>query len=175
MEPSADRANRRNACGRKLISEHLRSKLMQRICQRNADPARPVSQSLGAADDHHEQLIRPGQRHRRPCSHNGTNHAVTQAMRYVSRQGRRDPQAEEPSPAQEPAPFGAASRASPLILSRGAKLTIRVFSFLVQVSGSAIRGKSAAGVARLRGAAALAAPVGDRDWPGCRSAAAAPP
>ncbi len=57
----------------------------------------------------------------------------------------------------------------------GAKPTIRIFSFFVQISGSRMRGKSAAGAARLRGAAALAAPVGDRGWPGCRSAAAAPP
>ncbi len=38
-----------------------------------------------------------------------------------------------------------------------------------------MRGKSAAGAARVRGAAALAAPGGDRGWQGCRSAAAAPP
>lgn len=61
--------------------------------------------------------------------------------------------------------------------SRGAKLTIRVFSFFVQVSGSPMRDNSAAGVVRLRGAAALAlaAPVGDRGWQGWRSVAAAPP
>src|SRR5690242_21934584 len=52
---------------------------------------------------------------------------------------------------------------------------IRISSFFVQVSGSPMRGKSAAGVVRLRGAAALAAPVGDLGWQGYRSAAAAPP
>lgn len=36
-----------------------------------------------------------------------------------------------------------------------------IFSFFVQVSGSPMRGKSAAGAARLPGAVALSAPVGD--------------
>lgn len=59
--------------------------------------------------------------------------------------------------------------------SWGAKPTIRIFSFFIQFIGSPI----AAGLLQVRcdcvGAAALAAPVGDRGWQGCRSAAAAPP
>ena len=38
-----------------------------------------------------------------------------------------------------------------------------------------MRGKSAAGATRVRGAVALATPGDDRGWLGCRSAAAAPP
>ena len=69
MDPSTDRANRGKPLGRKLIGEHLNSLLLYRIFLRIADPARPVSRYLSAANEHHQQLIRPDQSHCRPCGH----------------------------------------------------------------------------------------------------------
>jgi Bacterial regulatory proteins, gntR family len=57
---------------------------LQRIGIRHAlgRPAqgRPCFRRLGRTDDHHEQLIRPDQRDRRPRGHHRTRQAVPEAM-----------------------------------------------------------------------------------------------
>jgi hypothetical protein len=51
---------------------------------------------LGTADDHHEELIRAVQSNRRPPGHRCASQVMTQVVRDVGREPRRDTQAEQP-------------------------------------------------------------------------------
>ena len=96
VELSADRAHRGNPVRRELPGEQLSRLLPQRVGimpgHRHA-----VSGDLGTADDHHEELVGADQRHRGPRGHRRADQAMTQAVRDVGRQGRRDTEAEEPT------------------------------------------------------------------------------
>jgi len=121
------------------------------------------------------KLIAPHEADCGPGRDDRADRAVGPALGHVRGQRGDDAKGEQPAGQGgdgEPVPRGIEVDHR---FSWGAKPTIRIFSFFVQVSGSPMRGKSAAGAARLRGAVALAALAGDRGWQGCRSAAAAPP
>jgi hypothetical protein len=94
VELLADRANRRHAIRCQLIGEYLGRLLLKRIPGfRFARHA--IRHHLRTADNHHEQLVRPDQRDRRPRSHRRPDVPVPQAMGHVGRERRRDAQAED--------------------------------------------------------------------------------
>jgi hypothetical protein len=84
MKLGTDRANLGNARDRKLLGEHPRSLLMQRVFPRNSRNAVWVCRRLSAADDHHQQLIRADKRNRRPRAHRGPDRTVPRLHRTLT-------------------------------------------------------------------------------------------
>jgi hypothetical protein len=90
MQLSTDSPYRRNAVSCQVRREHDGGMFVQRIGHAAIlTRPRPSRRPLLTADHHHQQLIRPDERDRRPRADSGTDQAVTQTVGDVSGQ-RRD-------------------------------------------------------------------------------------
>jgi hypothetical protein len=78
-----------------LLGEQLGRLLLQRV-RVVLGLGRAVRRNLGTADDHHEEFVRTDQRNCGPRGHHRTGQVMTQAVRDVGREGRRDTQAHKP-------------------------------------------------------------------------------
>jgi WD40 repeat protein len=96
MKPRPDSPHRGNAVGREVIGERLRGLPLERSGIRHRGHNHRLRPCLSTADDHHEQLIGPDQRHGRPRGHRSTHQTMAQAVRHAGRQRRCDTQAEQP-------------------------------------------------------------------------------
>jgi hypothetical protein len=81
MRLSADSPYRRNAVSCQVSRKHDSGALAERIGRgASVMHARRSRWHLLAADDHHQRLIRPDQRDRRPRADSGTDQTVTLAV-----------------------------------------------------------------------------------------------
>lgn len=94
VELSADRAHRGNPVRPELRGKQLDHLLLKRV---RAVPGlgRAARRNLGTPYDHHEELVRADQRDRGPRGHRRTGQDMSQTVRNVSRECRRDTQAAE--------------------------------------------------------------------------------
>jgi hypothetical protein len=108
VDPRAYNPDRWRATGGNVVGELLDGLDLQRrrhLCRRVLRLGRtPLCGLLSPANDHHEQLVGAHQRHRRPCTHRGTNRAMPETVGDVRRQRGRDANAEQP-PRQRRHPY----------------------------------------------------------------------
>jgi hypothetical protein len=69
---------------------------MQRIFPTGVRTVVRVCRPLGAADDHHEQLVRADKRNRGLRAHRSADRTVPQAVRHIRRERRRDAETQQP-------------------------------------------------------------------------------